>query len=195
MNKLKIIVSISFLIIITGCTAKPAPASSAVPTAKASTPIETTIPSSSISTALKTYTNSNFGISFKYPPNYGEPTVLNNELISFISPLASRGPKEQEGLKSTELKVEIYIKPLKSGDTLAGFVQEINQQQETTVLTKKDLPINNLKYHYQRVRGLGEVDNYFTITKKYRVIIAKYPAETLREYEFESMLNSLTFKD
>ncbi len=155
------------------------------------TPIAQQIPST-----WKTYTNAQLGVSFSYPPEYAEPNITNNELISLISPLeANKSPKQQEGLASTELKVEIYVTKnyTKTIEEAAIEQDEQAKQNNTTFEIQDWRTLAGTKAYYRKGSGLGTFENYFVISNNKLYTIAKYPDTTSRQPEFELFLQSLKF--
>jgi hypothetical protein len=182
-------------ILVSACT------NTSKPTATPSEPTTSTSPLPTAGynyTGWKTYSNPEYGVEFKYPADYTEPSFTGTSLLSLMSPLSPNRPSKGQNLQNDEVKVELYFGETSQGDTLEKFVIDQNgdaAKQNYEVSNEKDITVNNKKIHYRRVRGYGLNDNYFVLTKKYRIVIAKYPAETTRQSEFEQILNSFTFSD
>lgn len=183
------------IVLLAACTTQ-SPQSTPTPTTDISYIIQNTT-QPIIPDDWKSYTNTDLGISFLYPTEYGDPKLTNNELISFTSPLESNRPvKAQEGLLATELKVEIYIVKnySKSVEDAAKEADSQSEELSTRFDTKEWRTLAGQKAYYRKGSGLGTFENFIVVANNKSYTIAKYPAETSRQAEFDTFLKSINFK-
>jgi hypothetical protein len=188
MNKILYIPLI--LLTLTACSARQTSQNTTPPVSQ--TPA-TTIPTSTPSTSF--YTNPQLGVSFSYPTTYQAPKLSNNELISLISPLDPNRHSKNSGLSETELKVEIYV--VKNyGKNVEEAAKEADKQSDelgTRFDTKEWRSLAGQKAYYRKGSGLGTFENYILVVNNNSYTIAKYPAETTRQSEFDSLLQTIQF--
>lgn len=136
-------------------------------------------------------------LSFKYPGNYFPPEEINN-YVSLVSP-SNPSPRggDPYGVDNTELKIEVYFSDSKPGDDLESYVKETDEitanDLGTKVLETKSVVIDNTKAVRHKVKGIGASYSFFLLKNGKRIQIIKYPAETIRDKEFDQILSTFKF--
>lgn len=153
-------------------------------------------PAGSAATAdWKTYSNSQYQFGFKYPSDY--QLEENSDYVSILSPLLPATGKGYE-LKDGELKVEIYIQPSPTNDSLEAYVEEKKAQMrenlpESKILQESEVETDKTRTILIKWEAAGTGETRYLVKNGYRFGIAKYPLETSRQTEFDQILSTFHF--
>jgi hypothetical protein len=166
----------------------PSPLPSAIPQTPTPLPFVPGTLTKDLKTNLTTYISVEKGIEFKYPSNYKLEESQN--YVSIISPLLP--PTKAYELRDGELKMEIYLNPMQGEDSLDKYISDMSGNIEEGNINER-IKVSGKDVAHIVYSTMGSGENYYLLNHNYRVSIAKYPAKTSRQPEFNQILSSFKF--
>lgn len=176
-------------------------------------PIPTAVPFKVISqSGWKTFTSKKYGYSFKYPSIYSvsDEQKSANDPNAYWIDIKSNKNIQTYGAKKEDLELWILVKPLKGNSSLEsiGNDKEGNSPYEKQSNLTRTIIASEHALRWRTIDGpsiTGNwINNKFVQDKTSQEVlvfihnnssysIIKFPADTLRQNEFESILSSFKF--
>ncbi len=152
------------------------------------------------------YINTDFGFNFDYPKNYSltENSPTNNSETLYLSLMSPVDLTNRKGysMQGNELKVEIWVSPNTANQTLEEyFAKQLKSIEDDPsgiggkVISTNGLTIGGYPAKYLEWQGNGTGITYYLFYKNNIITIAKYPAETLLQSDFNQILSTFKFID
>ncbi len=138
----------------------------------------------------KTYTNTKYNYSFKYPNDYQPPEESKNYL-SLISPLNPNRGKDN-GLQNGELKIEIVTETAKEDNSALKCWNDHNPDN-IKPLKQSEISISGINTTIIDWENMGTGQFICLTHNGQRYLINKYPLETTRQSEFDQILSTFKF--